>query len=225
MFHARRLSRSLFVFLRVVLCFTPVKTLMTRISHRWLGIFPLIFFVAQAVHYWRIDQLGHMLWMCNIGNLILALGLFFNQPVVVRLSAIWMIPGLIVWFVYVVLPLGLVLSSTLAHVGGLAVSMIALKWYRMDRAAWRSAFGWYLVVQLLSRFVTPPDLNVNLAHAIAPGWEGTFQTYWSFWLVLTAVAVAILWLSGMILWVIWRPESLSLESSINSETNLHKSPG
>lgn len=166
-----------------------------------------------------------MLWMCNIGNLILALGLFFNQPVVVRLAAIWMIPGLIVWFVYVVLPLGLVLSSTLAHVGGLAVSMIALKWYRMDRAAWRSAFGWYLVVQLLSRFVTTPDLNVNLAHAIAPGWEGTFQTYWSFWLVLTAVAVAILWLSGMILWVIWRPESLSLESSINSETNLHKSPG
>lgn len=173
---------------------------------RLVGVFPLIFFFAQAVHYWRIDQLGHMLWMCNIGNLILALGLFFEKPVSIRLSAIWMIPGLIVWFVYVVLPWGVFLSSTLAHVGGLAVSMIVLKRYRMDRTAWRYAFGWYLVIQLISRFITPPDLNVNLAHTVAPGWERTFETYWSFWLVLTALTAAVLWISGMILWSIWRPE-------------------
>lgn len=188
-----------------MLCCASVKTLITRISHRWLGLLPLIFFIAQAVHYWRIDQLGHMLWMCNIGNLILAFGLFLNKPVVVRLSAIWMIPGLVVWFIYVVLQWGLFLSSMLAHVGGLAVSMIALKWYRMDRTAWRHALGWYLVVQLISRFITAPELNVNLAHAVAPGWERTFQTYWSFWLVLTAVGAAVLWVSGMMLWAIWRP--------------------
>lgn len=188
-----------------MLCCASVKTLITRISHRWLGLLPLIFFIAQAVHYWRIDQLGHMLWMCNIGNLILAFGLFLNKPVVVRLSAIWMIPGLVVWFIYVVLQWGLFLSSMLAHVGGLAVSMIALKWYRMDRTAWRHALGWYLVVQLISRFITAPELNVNLAHAVAPGWERTFHTYWSFWLVLTAVGAAVLWVSGMMLWAIWRP--------------------
>jgi hypothetical protein len=210
--------------LLVVLCCVLVKTLLTRISHRWLGLLPLIFFIAQAVHYWRINELGHMLWMCNIGNLILALGLFFNNPVVVRLSSIWMLPGILVWFIYVVLAWGVFLSSTLAHVGGLAVSMIALKWYRMDRDAWRSAFGWYLAVQLASRFVTPAALNVNLAHAVAPGWERTFQSYWSFWLVLTAAAAAVLWLSGMILWTIWRPEA-SREPSINSETNLHRSEG
>jgi hypothetical protein len=182
-----------------------VKTLLTRISHRWLGLLPLIFFFAQAVHYYRINELGHMLWMCNVGNLILALGLFFNNPSVVRVAAIWMLPGIVTWFVYVVLPWGVFLSSTLAHVGGLAVSMIALKWYRMDRNAWRSAFGWYLGVQLASRFVTPAALNVNLAHTIAPGWEGAFQSYWSFWLVLTAGTAAVLWVSGMIWWAIWRP--------------------
>lgn len=176
----------------------------TRI--RLLGVFPLIFFFAQAAHYWRIDQLGHMLWMCNIGNLILAVGLFFEKPVLIRLSAIWMIPGLLVWFVYVVLASGVFLSSTLAHVGGLAVSLIALKRYRIDRTAWGYAFGWYLVIQLLSRLITPPDLNVNLAHAIAPGWDRTFESYWSFWLVLTAVTAACLWVSGIILWSVWRPE-------------------
>ena len=188
-----------------MLCCVPVKTLLTRISHRWLGILPLIFFFAQAEHYWRTNELGNMLWMCNIGNLILALGLFFDKPAIVRLAGIWMVPGLIVWFIYVVLASGMSLSSTLAHIGGLAVSMIALKWYRMDRSAWRSAFGWYLVVQLASRFVTPAALNVNLAHAVAPGWERTFQSYWSFWLALSALTAVVLWVSGMILWAIWRP--------------------
>jgi hypothetical protein len=115
-----------------------------------------------------------------------------------------MVPGLIVWFIYVVLAWGVFLSSTLAHVGGLVVSMFVLKWYRMDRTAWRYSFGWYLAIQLISRFVTPADLNVNVAHAVAPGWERTFQSYWSFWLVLTAATAAGLWLTGMILWSIWR---------------------
>jgi len=117
-----------------------------RTRLRLLGLLPLIFFIAQTVHYWRTNELGNMLWMCNLGNLILAAGLFLDKSTLVRLSAIWMVPGLIIWFVYVVLPWGVFLSSILAHVGGLAVSMIALKWYRMDRNAWRYAFGWYLAV-------------------------------------------------------------------------------
>jgi hypothetical protein len=174
-----------------------------RTKLRLLGLLPLIFFLAQGVHYWRINQLGHLLWMCNVGNLLLAMGLFLEKPLVVRLAAIWMIPGLVIWFRYVVLAWGVFLTSTLAHAGGLAVAIIALSKYRMDRTAWRWALGWYLVVQLLSRFVTPPVLNVNLAHAVQPGWETTFNSYWTFWLVLTVVTVAVLWLSGLLLWSIW----------------------
>lgn len=174
-----------------------------RTQLRLLGLLPLIFFLAQGVHYWRINQLGHMLWMCNVGNLLLALGLFLEKRVVIRLSAIWMIPGVIIWFLYVVLAWGVFLTSTLAHVGGLTVALIALSKVRMDRTAWRWAFGWYLVVQLLSRFVTPRDLNVNLAHAIQPGWERTFESYWIFWLTLTLLTAVVLWLSGLIFWSLW----------------------
>jgi len=174
-----------------------------RTKLRLLGILPLIFFIAQFVHYLRINELGHLLWMCNVGNLLLAMGLFLEKPLVIRLSAIWMIPGLLVWLLYVVLAWGVFLTSTLAHVGGLAVAMVALSRVRMDRAAWRWAFGWYLVVQLASRFVTPAALNVNLAHAIQPGWERPFASYWTFWLVLTLITVVVLWLSGLFLWSIW----------------------
>ena len=174
-----------------------------RTKLRLLGIFPLLFFSAQFVHYWKINELGHLLWMCNVGNVLLAMGLFLEKPLVIRLSAIWMIPGLLVWILYVVLAWGVFFSSTLAHVGGLVVAMIALSKVRMDRAAWRWAFGWYLVVQLASRFVTPAALNVNLAHAVQHGWERSFGSYWMFWLVLTLVTLVVLWLSNLLLWSIW----------------------
>src|ERR1700752_1798434 len=174
-----------------------------RTKLRLLGIFPLIFFLAQAVHYWPINELGNLFWMCNVGNLILAFGLFLEKRRVIRLAAIWTIPGLLIWIVYVVLAWGVFLSSTLAHVGGLAVALIALSQVGMDRTAWRWALGWYLVVQVLSRFLTAPKLNVNLAHAVQPGWDRMFNSYWEFGLVLTGVAVLTLWLSGLLLWSIW----------------------
>jgi len=178
-----------------------------RTKLRLLGILPLIFFLAQGVHYWRRNELGHMLWMCNVGNLLLAMGLFLEKVRVIRLAAIWMIPGLLIWFIYVVLPWSPFLSSTLAHVGGLIVALIVLSRVRMDRTAWRWAFGWYLMVQLASRFVTPPELNVNLAHTVQPGWDRAFGSYWVFWLVLTVVTAAVSWLSGFFLWSIWPAES------------------
>jgi hypothetical protein len=187
-----------------------------RTRLRLLGLLPLVFFFAQFVHYWRIDQLGHMLWMCNLGNLVLAAGVFFEKPLLVRVAAIWTIPGLLVWCLYVVLAWGVFLTSTLAHVGGLAVAAIALKTYRMDRNSWRYAFGWLLIVQLLSRFMTARELNVNVAHFVQPGWERTFTTYWSFWLALTFASAVVLWVSGLF----WRSLWPATEASPRAATSL-----
>lgn len=183
-----------------------------RTKLRLLGILPLFFFLAQSMHYWKINELGQLMWMCNIGNLLLAMGLFLEKPLVIRLAAIWTIPGLVVWIFYVVLAWGVFFTSTLAHVGGLAVAMIALSRVRMDRTAWRWAFGWYLMVQLASRFVTPAELNVNLAHTVQPGWERGFGSYWTFWLVLTVLTAVVLWLSGLLLWSIWPAEGAGIIS-------------
>jgi hypothetical protein len=169
------------------------------LSFRLLGFLPLTFFLAQAAHYWRIGELGHMLWMCNIGNLLLAIGLFLNNALLIRVAVIWMFPGLIVWLVYVVVAWGVFLSSTLAHVGGLIVGIFAIRRVGMDRAAWRYALGWYLVIQFLSRVLTPANLNVNLAHYVDPGWQQTFNAYWKFWLVLTLLTAIFLWSIGAVL--------------------------
>lgn len=175
----------------------------TTLWFRLMGLFPLAFFLAQGAHYWRINELGHMLWMCNIGNLVLAFGLFLNNALLIRVAVIWMFPGLMVWLVYVALAWGMFLSSTLAHVGGLIVGIFAIRRVGMDRNGWRYAFGWYLLVQFFSWVLTPANLNVNVAHHVDPGWQETFNAYWKFWLVLTLVTAILLWTIGTLLHRIW----------------------
>lgn len=170
---------------------------------RLLGILPLLFFLGQGIHYWRIQELGHMLWMCNIGNLLFAIGLFVDNRRLMRVAIIWTIPGLIIWILYVVLAWGVFLTSTLAHVGGLIVGLLVLRRIGMDRQSWVYAFVWYLVVQLASRLFTATDLNVNLAHKIQPGWDQQFGSYWQFWLVLTVVTACVLWLVERLFRWLW----------------------
>jgi hypothetical protein len=189
---------------------------LTRRQARLLGFLPLAFFTAQAIHYWQINELGHMLWMCNIGNLLLALGLFFDAAILIRVAVIWMVPGVAVWFVYVVPTWGMlltgsssaaqwfgVLSSTLAHLGGFAVGIAVLRRVGMDGRAWLYAFIWYFVVQLLSRLMTPAAMNVNLSQRIQPGWEQFFSSYWKFWFVLTMLVGICLWILESLLKRLW----------------------
>jgi hypothetical protein len=196
-------------------------------QRRLLGTLPLAFFSAQAIHYWQINQLGHMLWMCNIGNLLLAIGLFVGEATLIRVAVIWMVPGVVVWAMYVVPSWGMlltgklsfaqlfgVLSSTLAHLGGFSVGMLALQKVRMDTRAWLYAFGWYFVVQLLSRLLTPAAMNVNLSHRIQDGWEQGFSSYWKFWVLLSLNVGLCLWILGFLLRKLW---PLSRESPVNTE--------
>ena len=197
---------------------------LTQPQFRLLGMLPLAFFLAQALHYWQINQLGHMLWMCNIGNLLLALGLFFEQAMLVRVAVMWMVPGLLVWFAYVVPTWGMLLtgrfsftellgvvSSTLAHVGGFTVGMVALRKIKMDSRAWVYAFLWYFIVQLASRLITPADMNVNLSHNIQTGWEQTFSSYWKFWFVLTILVGIGSWILAQLLRLLWPASDPAVE--------------
>ena len=181
-----------------------------------MGILPLMFFLAQAVHYLHIHEEGHLLWMCNIGNLLLALGMFLDQKLVIRLAVIWAIPGLLLWILYVVPTWGLllagqftfgqvfgVISSSLAHLGGIAVGIVALKRVRMDHWTWLYAFIWYLIMQFFSRWLTSAAMNVNLSHRVQDGWESSFESYWKFWIVLTLFVAVCAWLLTLVLRKIW----------------------
>lgn len=176
----------------------PVET-----RYRLLGVLPLIFFAVQAIHYWRFGGLGHLLWICNLGNILLGVGLLLNHREMIRAAAIWTIPGLFLWIIYVLLPSGFYFSTTLAHVGGIIVGMIGLHWVRVDRKAWLYALAWSVLAQLIARVFAPAEFNVNLAHRVQDGFEGAFSSYWKFWIVLMAATAAVLWVLGKAFSLIW----------------------
>ena len=47
---------------------------------RMIGLLPLVFFIAQTIHYWRFGGMGNLAWMCNVGNLLLAIGSVSESP-------------------------------------------------------------------------------------------------------------------------------------------------
>jgi hypothetical protein len=178
-----------------------------RLHFRLLGLLPLMFFCAHAFYYWRRGEAGHVLWLCNVGNLLLAAGLLLDRPVLTRVAAVWLVPGVGIWYWYVVRPYGFVPSSTAAHLGGLAVGFYALARVRIPRRTWLYALLWYLLVQQVCRLITRPDLNVNVAHRVYEGWTTIFGAYWQFWLALTALVAAFLWLLVLLLSKLWPPPS------------------
>jgi hypothetical protein len=163
--------------------------------------------------------------MCNIGNLLLAIGLFTSQALLIRVAIIWMAPGVLVWFAYVVPTWGMLLtgkfsytelfgvvSSTLAHLAGFLVGMIVLKKIGIDRRTWFYAFVWYFIVQFICRLITPAVLNVNLSHNIQSGWDRSFNSYLKFWFVLSCLVGLCLWILNQLLAKLWPAAQVSPEA-------------
>jgi len=147
-----------------------------------------------------------MLWMCNIGNLSLAIGLFLAWPLLIRVAVIWLLPGLPVWLWFVVRPGWWIFTSFLAHAGGLIVGLIAIQRIRASRWMWLQALVWYLFVQEICRLFTPAELNVNTANLIYLGFDTWFSTYWQFWIVGTIVVAFGLWVIGFALMKLFSPD-------------------
>lgn len=199
----------------ILLCVRESSTLRFRL----IGLLPLIFFLAQTVHYWRYGGLSHLAWMCNVGNLLMAFGIFLNHKESIRAAAIWTVPGLGIWFWYVWLSGSTALSSTLAHVGGIIVAVYVLRHVRMDRVAWVYAFLLYLLMQIVSRVVTAPVHNVNVAFRIQDGWANAFGGgFWKFWIVMTVVVAVVLWAIGTVFAWIWPPHVVT-ESDLPKTTD------
>jgi hypothetical protein len=146
--------------------------------------------------------------MCNIANLLLAVGLFLAQPVLIRLAVIWLIPGLPLWLWFVVREGGWILSSFFPHVGGLIVGLVAMHRVRASRWTWLYGFAWYLFVQEVCRLFTPAELNINVSHLIYGGFETMFGAYWQFWIAMSLLVVVGLWLIGLVLLKMFPPASI-----------------
>lgn len=189
------------------------------LKFRLLGLLPLGFFIAQGVYYWGITPLmtSNLLFPCNIGNLILSVGLLIGSPWLIRMAVVWLLPGIGFWIWYNVIGTYPFWGTTmLVHLGGLVVGLIALSRVRGHRWMWLYGLFWFLFLQQISRLVLPSRaelLNINLAYGVWEPWDRVFGSYAQFWLALTLFVAGGLWFSGFILNRLFPPHPVPAQSA------------
>ncbi|HET6266957.1 MAG TPA: hypothetical protein VFG11_04500 [Acidobacteriota bacterium] len=166
---------------------------------RALGFIPLGFFLLNLFHHIQESKPDHILWICNLDNLMIALGLLLNAPVLIRIAILWLVPGFPLWLIESYELGALPLSAVCAHVGALIFGFALLPKIRMKRVTWIYATLYALIVQQLSRWFTRSELNINVAFRPYSGWDQTFPHYWMFWLYIFGLTIAFLFLSSVLL--------------------------
>jgi uncharacterized membrane protein len=168
---------------------------------RLLGLVPLTIFLLHFNYNWSRGTPGHVLWMCHVSNFALGIGLLLGHRDLIRLAPIWLLPGIPLWIMDMLTTRQMPPITFLSHLVCPVVGLIALRYVRAGRWTWLRAFFWFLFIQQLARMITPPELNVNVAHSIYPGWERFFSAYWQYRLFVVASSAAALWVVGrLLLW-------------------------
>ncbi|MES0489259.1 MAG: hypothetical protein ABUK01_04655, partial [Leptospirales bacterium] len=63
------------------------------------------------------------------------------------------------------------LYSIISHVGAVAAALYGVFKLKIEKNSWFHALIFFIMLQFLSRLITPPELNINVSHTIWRGWE------------------------------------------------------
>ena len=161
---------------------------------------------VHALDLARTTSLTELLWSCHVATLCMALGVLLRARTAVAAGWLFHLSiGLPAWLVEIVVTRGtfgaarldvwLLITSTLVHVLPIAVGAM---WLRRDGfdISWRAAAlacVIYAAMIPLSRPLTPPELNINLAHGVWPALSRAFPRLWIFQVSACAVcAISVL---------------------------------
>lgn len=161
---------------------------------RLLGTFPLSLFMLSAYQAFSANTPGDLLWMCNASVALLGFAILSRQSKMARMSALWLIPGLPIWAIEAFRGGPFSIISTVTHMGEASFAIFLFLRYGSvpGLAIWGTL--WFIFLQSVARFTTPPTLNVNMAHEIWHGWNILFGAYWQYWVFTVLSSLAGLYL-------------------------------
>lgn len=122
-----------------------------------------------------------LLWICNVSTLMLGVGLVLAQPPLVKTAVLWLIVGTPLWLIDAVHSGEWHVHSFVTHLVGPVLGVMALRGQRPERRVWWIAVLFFCVLQLVTRLVTPPELNINVSHHVYPVVGPYFSTYAAYW--------------------------------------------
>ena len=143
---------------------------------RGLGLAAVAFFLSHVAYHWRFGDMNNALWACHVASLLIGIGALTNRNDVTAIGVLWLVVGIPMWFLHLASGGEFIPTSVFTHGGGAIVGAAVIHQQRWPRGGWWKAcvalFAWVG----LTRLVTPPELNVNLAFRIpGPTTSGTIS--------------------------------------------------
>jgi len=157
---------------------------------RWLGLLGILFYVVHAAQLIGRGETADLLWACLLGSLGVGFGMLLLRPLLNGIGFLWLGVGVFFWILYLAGGGELLVTSPLTHVGGLLLGWVGIRRLGLPRQLWWKASVPLALVHVLSRFLTPPQANVNLAFSIHPGWEPYFPSHFVYALCVFGIYVA-----------------------------------
>lgn len=163
---------------------------------RLLGLLPLSLFLLRFVEYAFILKTPvHILWSCHISNFILAIGLFFANPSLVRVSSYLLIMGVFPWLIDMFAVGEVNFMSIITHLAAAILAVGILRFVGIVKGDWRYAMLFFIVLQQITKFITDsdPSMNINLAHYAYGSLRDKFGSYIEYWLCATSITGFLVW--------------------------------
>ncbi len=158
-----------------------------------VGVLPFLIFFSRLIQYISVNTPDWIIYSCHVSTLLLGIGMVIGSAWAIRVAAIWLVIGLPMWIIDACVTQVIWFASVYSHVGGFALALYAISKVRATGRSWLLALLWFVGLQLLTRFTTRPELNVNFAHTPYELIKGTYGGYWSFWIACTLVVAAMVW--------------------------------
>ncbi len=155
------------------------------------GVLAITFYLIYAIYFSYYNNFLNMLWVCHTACLIVGIGLLGNSPNINGIGFLWLIFGVPMWILNVLSGESVFITSIFTHVGGLVISIIGLIILGLPRFSWIVSSIAMVGLFIISKLITPPELNINLAFSVWKGWETMFPSYFWYITMLTAEFIVI----------------------------------
>ena len=156
-----------------------------------LGLLSVASYAVHAWHFVVRRQEANLLWFCHVAALAVGLALLARLPTLNAIGVLWLCVGIPCWLLYLATGGELMAGSVLTHGVGFGAGLFGVRRLGLPEGAWWKAMLALALVFALTRVVTPPAANVNLAFAVWPGWEPWFPSYFAYIAILTAVSTVV----------------------------------
>jgi hypothetical protein len=130
-----------------------------------LGLIPLAFLAWALYDFAVTDTLPDSLWMCNVANAILGVGLLVGSVRMLWIATLALIVGSPLWFWDAILGVHVHPHSFFTHVVSAGFGVWLLRGQPRVPRAWLATLGVGVALQVICHFATPPSYNVNVSHA------------------------------------------------------------